>query len=148
MPCPVAEARSTSRPAAGWLLCIEDNPVNGLLFEELFGRQMGLQVTVAETGQQGLALARALPPMAVLLDMTLPDISGLEVLAQLRADPRTRQVPVVIVSGHVAAQDWAAARALGVAACWPKPMDFGQLDSLLAQALPEVAACCRRKLSG
>lgn len=145
MPCLTAATHATAKQDAGWLLCIEDNPVNGLLLEELFGHQLGLKVTVADTGRQGLALAREDPPMAVLLDMMLPDISGLEVLAQLRADPRTCQVPVVIVSGHVAAQDWAAAKALGVTACWPKPMDFGRLGSLLAQALPQVAACCARQ---
>lgn len=144
MPCSAVLPCPTTTQEDGCLICVEDNPVNGMLLEEFFGRLMGLPVQVAATGALGLALARAGRPMALLLDMMLPDMDGLEVLARLRADPLTRDLPVVIVSGQLEPQQWAAARALGAIACWPKPLDFSQLDQLLQQALPQVAARCLR----
>jgi CheY-like chemotaxis protein len=53
---------------------------------------------VAMRGREGLELARQDPPDLVLLDLHLPDLSGEEVLGELRADPRTAEIPVVVVS--------------------------------------------------
>jgi CheY-like chemotaxis protein len=53
----------------------------------------------ATTGEQALKLARDDPPEAILLDLAMPGLSGWEVLARLKADPVTREIPVVILSG-------------------------------------------------
>lgn len=123
------------------LLCIDDNPVNGLLVQEYFQVRHQRPVQLASTGMQGLSLATEHPPCAVLLDLGLPDLPGLEVLARLRAHPATRDVPVAIVSATDDDRDWARARALGARACWSKPLDFRllgmQLEALLA---PPAAA--------
>jgi len=133
---PVAE----SATAAGHLLCIDDNPVNGLLMQEFFRLRSGLHVRVAGNGAEGLAMALADPPLAVLLDLMLPDMSGLDVLARLRAEPATRALPVAIVSGSMHAEDLRQAVQMGAQACWPKPLDLSrldrQLDDLLAQRVP------------
>lgn len=148
MPCSAVLPCPTEVEEDGCLLCVEDNPVNGLLLQEFFGRLMGLPVQVAATGALGLALARASRPMALLLDLMLPDMDGLDLLAKLRADPLTRDLPVVIVTGWLEPQQWAAARALGAVACWLKPLDFSRLGQLLQQALPQVAARCTRPAGG
>ena len=80
---------------------------------------------------EAVAMARADPPLAVLLDLNLHDGSGLEVLIQLRADAATRDVPVVIVSGSVDEAEREAAMALGAQAWWPKPLDLSVLDRQL-----------------
>jgi CheY-like chemotaxis protein len=67
----------------------------------------------------------------VLLDLNLSDGSGLEVLARLRSNPATRDVPVAIVSGSVEDSEREAARLLGAQAWWPKPLDLSTLDARL-----------------
>ena len=148
MPCSAVLPCPPPVQEEGCLLCIEDNPVNVMLLQEFFGRVLGLPVQLAATGALGLALARSSRPMAVLLDMMLPDMDGLALLAQMRADPLTRDLPVVIVSGLLEPQQWAAARALGAIARWPKPLDFSRLYQLLEQALPQVAARCTHPALG
>ena len=72
-------------------------------------------VTEAESGEQGLALARATIPDAVVLDLNLPDKHGQEVLAELKGDPSTAHIPVIIVSSQGLSEremaGWAAAAA-------------------------------------
>lgn len=122
-------------PRPGHLLCIDDNPVNGLLVQEFFRLRRGLPVRVAASGGEGLAMARNEPPMAVLLDLGLPDMSGLEVLRRLHADPLTAHLPVAIVSGSIDPDELARAYALGARAHWPKPLDLGRLEALLVELL-------------
>src|ERR1044072_2488291 len=52
----------------------------------------------ARSGEEGIALARELMPAAITLDLVLPGIDGIEVLKRLKADPKTRNTPVIIVS--------------------------------------------------
>ena len=125
---------------AGCLLCIEDNPVNGLLMQEFFGRLMGLEVVVATTGGEGLALLATLQPAALLLDLHLPDMDGLAVLSQLRQNPPTRDLPVVVVTGADEPELLARVKALQVHAIWHKPLDFKILQSMFASLLPEMVA--------
>lgn len=117
------------------LLYIDDNPVNTLLLQEFFRLRQGPLLQVAENGEQGLAMARSAPPLAVLLDLNLPDMNGLDVLASLRADPRTCQLPVAMVSGSTVAEQLRAALAQGADAVWSKPVDFNRLDQQLAELL-------------
>jgi two-component system phosphate regulon response regulator PhoB len=63
-------------------------------------KQEGLETSVALTGAQALQLAAAKPPDVVLLDLMLPDISGKEVCRRLRADPKTRTVPIVMLTAR------------------------------------------------
>ena len=61
-------------------------------------RQAGLETATAATGEQALAQVRRRVPDLVLLDLMLPDLSGTEVCRQLKGDPRTRQVPVIVLT--------------------------------------------------
>ncbi|WP_141290220.1 response regulator, partial [Ideonella azotifigens] len=61
--------------------------------------ELGFDCVVANTGEQALTLARELRPSGVLLDVGLPDVSGLSVLERLKRDPGTRHIPVHVVSG-------------------------------------------------
>lgn len=63
-------------------------------------KQAGLETAIAPTGEQALTLAKARVPDVVLLDLMLPDISGKEVCRRLRADPKTRDVPIVMLTAR------------------------------------------------
>lgn len=130
----------TGSPAPGagarqHLLCIDDDPVTALLLQEFFRLRDGPAVVVAPSGRQGLALARSDPPLAVLLDLNLPDMHGLQVLAGLREDPATRHIPVAMVSGGQLDDGLQQALNEGADAVWPKPVDLRQMDRQLAQLL-------------
>jgi CheY-like chemotaxis protein len=66
------------------------------------------------------------PPAVVLLDLKLPKVDGLEVLRQLKADPRTRAIPVVVLTSSKVAQDILHSYRLGVNSYVQKPVDFAQ----------------------
>ena len=73
------------------------------------------QVEEAASGQAGLLQAEASPPQAIFLDVVMPDLTGFEVLDRLKADPRTRDVPVVVYSGLVLGKSDTARLAAAVA---------------------------------
>ena len=66
------------------------------------------------------------PPKLVLLDLKLPKVDGLEVLKQLKSDPRTRTIPVVIMTSSKEERDLVAGYNLGVNSYIQKPVDFDQ----------------------
>src|SRR5262245_47796203 len=80
------------------ILNVEDDATSRLAVNALL-RQAGFHVREAATGTEALRLAQE-PPDLVLLDVQLPDISGVEVCQRLRADPRTASVPVLHISGE------------------------------------------------
>jgi PAS domain S-box-containing protein len=86
---------ATSRHA---VLYIEDNAANRVLVQRIVEWRPSVDLVSATDGKTGLALARECRPCLVFLDLHLPDISGRDVLEALRADPRTADVPVVILS--------------------------------------------------
>jgi adenylate cyclase len=81
----------------GDLLVVDDNRVNRLLVARTL-EQFGHRVAFAENGHQALELLRARPAELVLLDVEMPGMNGYETLAALRADPKLRDIPVVMMS--------------------------------------------------
>lgn len=116
---------------AGSVLCVDDNPLNTLLMQEYFRMRGYPPIRVATSICEAMEMAQADPPAVVLLDLNLSDGSGLEVLARLRSNPATRDVPVAIVSGSAEESEREAARLLGAQAWWPKPLDLSTLDARL-----------------
>ena len=79
------------------LLLVEDNKVNRLLLARSV-ELLGHRVTSAENGRVALALLREQPFDLLLLDIAMPEMDGYEVLAQMRADPQLRDLPVIVTS--------------------------------------------------
>ncbi len=79
------------------ILAVEDDPAFAEALVSLAG-ELDFGCVVATTAEEALALARELQPSGVLLDIGLPDVSGLSVLERLKRDPQTRHIPVHIVS--------------------------------------------------
>ena len=89
--------------------------------------------------ETGFDLARAERPDLILLDLHLPDGSGHELLSRLRADPATRDVPVVVVSGDSPSRDGESLRLLGVREYLQKPVDIGRLLELVDELAPAAS---------
>jgi CheY-like chemotaxis protein len=90
--------RQTLSPAyTGTVLVVDDNEINRDLLTRLLGRE-GHVVAAAENGVEALHLLRSQPFDLVLLDIIMPELNGLEVLEQLKADERLRHVPVIMIS--------------------------------------------------
>jgi len=118
------------------VLYIEDEPLNVLLMQEVFRLRAAWQLRVAGTGRDGLAMAAALQPDAVLIDIHLPDMGGIDIVRALRSSVRTCQLRCIALSADALAEQIAAARAAGFDDYWTKPIDVPQvldgLDRVLA----------------
>jgi CheY-like chemotaxis protein len=117
------------------VLYVEDNPSNVKLVEQILHRQPAVRLTVAMRGREGLELARQDPPDLVLLDLHLPDLSGEEVLRELRADPRTAEVPVVVVSADATTGQADRLRGQGAREYLTKPLDVPRLLDVIRATL-------------
>ena len=117
------------RPSSGGVLIIEDDGAAARLMSAQLQRA-GYRVTVAATGEQGLASARTGDPEAILLDIGLPGIDGWQVLAELKHDERLRHIPVLIVSVN---DDTGISLALGAVDYFVKPVDRAALLPWLAR---------------
>jgi CheY-like chemotaxis protein len=128
---------SPRRPAT--LLYIEDNLANLALVETILSSRPELNLLAALKGEMGLNLAWKYAPDVVLLDLHLPDLQGIEVLRRLRADPRTKDVPVIVVSADATAESVARLNAEGARMYLTKPIDVEELIGAVDQILGERA---------
>ena len=126
------------------ILLVEDNPSDIGLTQRAFKKNgISNKLVIAEDGQEaldyllgtGAHAGRNMDemPMLVLLDLKLPRIDGLEVLRRLRADSRTRRIPVVILTSSSEEQDIAAGYDLGTNSYIRKPVDFHQFAEVIKQ---------------
>jgi len=122
------------------ILIVEDNEKNRRLVRDVL-QFKGYRTLEAETGEAGLALARESRPALVLMDIQLPGISGLDALRELRADPATRDIPVMAVTASAMSQDRQKILAAGFDSYQSKPIAVkGFLEAvaaLLAARAPE-----------
>jgi signal transduction histidine kinase/CheY-like chemotaxis protein len=140
----VGEAREApaATPAARerCVLYIEDQVSNIALVERLLERRGGFELLTATTGRAGLKLARTVRPDVVLLDLDLPDVQGEDVLAELRADPATAGVPVIVVSADATGWRQEELARAGADAYVVKPIQLAAfmatLDGVLAGSEP------------
>ncbi|BBD66326.1 response regulator receiver protein [Nostoc commune NIES-4072] len=72
-------------------------------------------------------------PKVILLDLKLPRVSGLEVLRQLKSDPRTQMIPIVVLTSSAEDQDMIKSYQLGVNSYIIKPVDFEQFNQAVQQ---------------
>jgi|SRR5688572_3214760 len=86
------------------VLIVEDNEKNRKLVRDTL-QFKGYKTIEAETGEDGVRLAREHQPALILMDIQLPGIDGITALGQLRADPATAAIPVMAVTASVMAQD-------------------------------------------
>ncbi|HWQ22141.1 MAG TPA: response regulator [Clostridia bacterium] len=126
------------------ILLVEDNPDDAALtLRALSKNNVANQVVVAGDGEEALdyltshgKYAGRAPtnlPELVLLDLKLPRVSGLEVLRAIRADPRTRMLPVVVLTSSTDEPDVVTSYQLGANSYIRKPVDFDQFLEAVRQ---------------
>nr|WP_319396150.1 response regulator [uncultured Desulfobacter sp.] len=108
----------TGRPV---VLIVEDNPDNMITIKAILPK--GLDVKEAEDGQQGLDMARILTPDLIFLDMALPKMDGFEVVKALKADERTKNIPVVALTAQAMQGDKQRILGAGCDDYIPKPIN-------------------------
>ncbi len=141
----LARTGGVSAPVAGdamagpshRVLYIEDNLSNVRLIERILARWPGVTLVTAMQGRLGLELAREHRPDLILLDLHLPDMHGTEVLRQLRADPGTRAVPVVVISADATPGQIERLGAAGAHAYLTKPLDVKRFVEVVGDLLSE-----------
>jgi diguanylate cyclase (GGDEF)-like protein len=112
------------------ILVVEDDPFISDALEEVL-REFGYEVTVAPTGALALDAMRSAQPDIVLLDLTLPDVDGLDLCRQLRADPRYNAVPVIALTARDHLNDRVAGLREGLDDYLTKPFNIAELAARL-----------------
>jgi two-component system cell cycle response regulator DivK len=121
------------------ILIVEDNAQNLKLARDLL-QVNGYRTIEAETGEEGVTLAGEQAPDLVVMDIHLPGMSGIEALAQLRAKPATRAIPVIAFTASVMPQDRSDILAAGFDAFVSKPINLGAFLGAIAAALAKKGA--------
>ncbi|OLB41039.1 MAG: hypothetical protein AUI04_08825 [Candidatus Rokubacteria bacterium 13_2_20CM_2_64_8] len=124
----------------GTVLYIEDNLSNLRLLERILARRPGVTLLSAMQGSRGIELARDHQPDLIILDLHLPDLSGSDVLARLCTDPRTKQIPVVILSADATPGRIKRLLEQGARDYLTKPLDVRQVLTLVDETLADVEA--------
>ena len=117
---------------------VEDNETNVEVMRGILAQRPQVELHVSMLGTDGLAAIRAQHPDLVLLDLHLPDISGLELLRHLKADEHTAGIPVVVVSADALEQQIDAAFEAGASHYLTKPIDVGELLTVLDDLLERI----------
>ena len=124
------------------ILLVEDNVDDVELAVRALRREnLANEITVARDGEEALDVifcrgkydGRSFqhPPRVVLLDLKLPKVSGLDVLREIKGNPRTKAIPVVIMTSSREEQDLVESYKLGVNAYVQKPVDFEQFRNMV-----------------
>ncbi len=132
---PVVPVAPEADPALGLVLVVDDSPtvVRVVSFEL---RKHRLEVMAASNGPEALALLKTHVPDLVLLDINMPNMDGYQVCRAIRADDRTRRIPVVMLSGKDGFFDKVRGRMAGAVDYITKPFEPALLVEMIARYFP------------
>ena len=121
------------------ILLVEDNELNRDMLSRRLQRQ-GFEVILASDGREGVELARTAAPDIILMDMSLPLLTGWEATRELKGDAATRAIPVIALTAHAMSSDEEKARAAGCDDFDTKPIELqrllGKIRALLGHVSP------------
>jgi signal transduction histidine kinase len=142
---PAAQAVGGYQGPRRRVLVVDDRAEHRALLVGMM-QPLGFEMVEAAGGAQGLALAQALRPDLLLLDLVMPDLGGIEVIRRLRSAPGLGALPIVTVSASAGPEDQRLALAAGANAFLPKPVDradlLRQAGSLLALRWTDACGRC------
>jgi CheY-like chemotaxis protein len=121
-------------PAHRTVVIVEDEPDTAEMFAEMM-RLSGYEVHKAHGGKAGIAIIVQERPDAVILDLMMPDLSGLDVLRILRQDPDLRDIPVIVVSAKGLPEDIQTGLDTGASVYLTKPVSFLDIKSAVEDAI-------------
>lgn len=110
---PITQEPASKEEARPLLLLIEDDPLIDKMYTAKFTRE-GFSVLVAKDGVEGLKLALEKKPDFIILDIMMPRLSGTDLLEKLRADVKSKDIPVIILTNLSEKEEEERARNLGV----------------------------------
>lgn len=116
------------------VLIVEDNELNMKLFNDLL-QANGYETLQTKDGREALSLARKDSPDLILMDIQLPEISGLEITRLLKAEERTRQIPIIAVTAFAMKGDEEKIREGGCDGYIAKPISVTSFLQTVAQFL-------------
>jgi len=116
------------------ILLVEDNEMNRDMLSRRLQRR-GYCVVTAEDGEKGLLLARSEAPDLILMDISLPVMSGWEVTRLLKANESTRHIPIIALTAHAWVTDREKAIESGCDDYDTKPVEFGRLNEKMENLL-------------
>jgi two-component system, cell cycle response regulator DivK len=117
------------------ILYVEDNEDNIYMLRRRLERK-GMEVIVAQDGEQGIAAAARECPDLILMDLSLPVIDGWEAARRLKSSPETGMIPIIALSAHAMTGDCERALAAGCDDYDTKPINFGRLMAKIKALLP------------
>ena len=116
------------------ILIVEDNEKNRKLMRDVLQFQ-GYQTVETETAEEGIHLAQESHPALILMDLQLPGMNGIEALAHLRADPRTKPIPVIAVTASAMTHNRPRILAAGFDGYQTKPISVKDFLQLVREVL-------------
>ncbi|HYW10262.1 MAG TPA: response regulator [Longimicrobium sp.] len=125
------------------ILLVEDNPDNRAIYGTIL-RHFGFEVAEAETGEDGVRMAREISPALILMDVAMPGMDGWEATRILKGDPETAGIPVIALTAHAMSEDRRRAEEVGCDGYLSKPVEprrvVAEVERLLARSSPPAPA--------
>jgi len=118
------------------VLLVEDDEDNRDLVSFVLARsRMDVKLVIAENGQEAIDKAFADPPHLILMDMQMPVMDGWHAVPLLKADDRTKEIPIIAFTAQAKPEDKQRAREMGCIDYYTKPMDPEELLALIKKYL-------------
>ena len=117
------------------VLYVEDNEVNRLVFEACLNLRPGVELHLAHDGKEALRLAATMPLDLIVLDLNLPDTSGLALARELQARPNLQGTRLALLTADTTPETLKAAKACGISRVWHKPFEVAALLAEIDDAL-------------
>ena len=121
------------------ILCVEDNDDNQYMLHKRLTKA-GFEVKIERNGAQVAKWAKTLLPDLIVMDLNLPGLNGWEATHQLKNQPETKHIPIIVLSAHAEESSREKARVAGCDAYHTKPIDFGRLVDRIKSLLGSGAA--------
>jgi two-component system, cell cycle response regulator DivK len=119
------------------ILYVEDNEYNRKIVRQLFSAS-SYRLIEAHDGEDGVAVAQKELPSLILMDVQLPKMSGLDATRTLKADARTKDIPVIVITSFALSGDREKAAEAGATNYLAKPYSPRELIAIVRQYLPDA----------
>jgi two-component system cell cycle response regulator DivK len=119
------------------ILYIEDNEFNRKIVRDLLGRT-SYRLIEAVDGEAGVDTAQREVPELIIMDIQLPRLSGLDATRRIRIDPRTAQIPIIVITSFALSGDEQRAMEAGASAYLAKPYSPRELLQTIRRLVPEA----------
>lgn len=122
-----------TRDPSTWRVLVVEDEYDSIQMVSKILRHHGAEVHIARTGLECLKMLETLNPSIVIMDLALPEMDGWETLAKIRANPTTRELPVVAITAYHSVSVEEDAREAGFNAYFPKPLNTNRIIQQLGE---------------